>query len=99
LSGIVDVDWICFGDPLFTVALTQMSLLSLRYDTDYIGYWLDELDPTPERRAALTLYTAIFAVDFLGELGQRFNRDAAPVVDAGEVDHLVAILDRLLAHL
>jgi hypothetical protein len=26
LSGIVDVDWICYGDPLFTLALTRASV-------------------------------------------------------------------------
>src|SRR5262249_24774575 len=28
LSGVVDTDCVCFGDPLFTVALTWMALLS-----------------------------------------------------------------------
>ena len=38
LSGIVDTDYVCFGDALFTVALTRMALLAHRHDTDYIDY-------------------------------------------------------------
>ena len=69
LSGIVDVDVVCYGDPLFPLALTRMSLLSRGYETDYIDAWLAALDPTPNRDALLDLYTAVFHVDFLGELG------------------------------
>lgn len=36
LSGIVDVDYLCFGDPVLTVALTRMSLLSRAWEIDYI---------------------------------------------------------------
>ncbi len=97
LSGIVDVDWVCFGDPLFVVALTQMALLKSRYNTDYITFWTDELHLTADQHAVLSLYTAIFGVDFLGELGQRFNRDVAPAVDAQEMDYLIGTIDRLLS--
>ena len=97
LSGIVDVDVVCFGDPLFTLALTQMALLKLGYDTDYITFWADALEVTVEQQVVLTLYTAIFCVDFLGEIGQRFNKDAPIVADDGEVGHLIAVLERLLA--
>lgn len=97
LSGIVDVDVVCFGDPLFTLALTQMALLKRGYDTEYITFWSDALELTAEQRAVLTLYTAIFCVDFLSELGQRFNHDAPISVDDQEIDHLVSVLDRLLA--
>ena len=99
LSGIVDVDWVCFGDPLFVVALTQMALLKTRYNIDYITFWTDELHLTADQHAVLSLYTAIFAVDFLGELGQRFNRDVAPAVEAQEIDYLVRILDQLLSRI
>lgn len=97
LSGIVDVDVVCFGDPLFTLALTQMALLKCRYTTEYITFWSDALGLTAEQRAVLTLYTAIFCVDFLGEIGQRFNHDAPTAVDDREIDHLMSVLERLLA--
>ena len=39
LSGIVDVDWLCYGDPLFPIALTRAALLSEELDTDYVDAW------------------------------------------------------------
>jgi Ser/Thr protein kinase RdoA (MazF antagonist) len=96
LSGLVDVDWVCFGDPLFTVALTRMALLARREETDYIDFWAAELDLSAEQRAALAFYTALFCVDFLSELGHRFNQTEAIAANLAEVGHLVAMLRRLL---
>ena len=97
LSGIVDIDVVCFGDRLLTPALTQMALLSRGYDTDYIRYWCDELHLSSEQERILTVYTALFCVGFLAELGQRFNKEVADEVEAGTVQRLLAILDELLA--
>jgi hypothetical protein len=47
LSGIVDVDVVCFGDPLFTTVLAQMALLNKGHDLDYIVFWSD-LKEQPE---------------------------------------------------
>jgi hypothetical protein len=99
LSGIVDVDWLCFGDPLLTPALTNMALLSRHQQTDYIDDWCDLLDLSPVQQRVLILYTAIFCVGFLSEQGMQFNRDAAPEVDQRGVASLLEILDRLLAEL
>ena len=96
LSGIVDVDVVCFGDSLFAIALTKMSLLSSGYATDYTDFWCDELGLTEEQRRAIQFYTAIFCVDFMSELGQRFNKDHAEPIDPAEVAHLTNILDHLL---
>lgn len=96
LSGIVDVDCVCFGDPLLTVALTRMALLSRGFATDYIDYWCAALGPPAARSPLLGLYTAIFCVGFLGELGQRFNSAAARPVDPAHVRHLLAVLDSAL---
>lgn len=99
LSGIVDVDSVCFGDPLFTPALTQMALLSLGYDTRYVDAWAAELALEETQRNALTLYTAVHCVGFLSELGQAFNRDQPVPVEAERVQQLLSILDRLLNEL
>ncbi len=97
LSGIVDVDVVCFGDPLLTPALTQMALLSRGYDTAYIRYWSEELGLRAEQERLLALYTALCCVGFLSELGQRFNKDVAPPVEEETVRRLLGILDELLA--
>lgn len=96
LSGIVDTDYVCFGDPLFTVALTHMALLAHRHDTDYITYWCERLHLSEIQRQALGFYTAVFCVNFLGEIGQQFNLDVAPPVDTAYQRHLEAILRQLL---
>jgi aminoglycoside phosphotransferase (APT) family kinase protein len=96
LSGIVDVDSICYGDPLFTVGLTRMALLNLNAPTDYTDHWLDLLGANEEQRRVARFYTAVFCVNFLAEQGQQFNRDAPPPVDPREVQRLESILDRVL---
>jgi aminoglycoside phosphotransferase (APT) family kinase protein len=97
LSGIVDTDCVCFGDPLFTVALTWLALLSQHLETDYIDYWCEQMHLTGEQVQALRLYTAVFCVGFLGEIGQRFNKDEAAPIDHVYLRHLERTLDWLLA--
>jgi Ser/Thr protein kinase RdoA (MazF antagonist) len=96
LSGIVDIDSICFGDPLYTLALTRMALLSDGQDTRYIDAWANALGLTHEHRSILTLYTAICCVDFMSEYGQRFNQESAALVREEDVMRLGDILDELL---
>jgi hypothetical protein len=98
LSGIVDVDWVCFGDPLFTVALTRMALLARRYETDYIAFWTEALALSPTQRAALSFYTALFCVDFMSELGDSFNQEAPVAADPTVVEHLAETLSQLLSY-
>ena len=98
LSGIVDVDQVCFGDPLFTVALTRMSVLSAGLDSRYIGYWLDACGATDQQRRVLDFYTLLFCVDFMSEVGQRFNR-AKAVVDQAWAEKLRNLHSQLLAAL
>lgn len=95
LSGIVDVDGICFGDPIFPIALTRMSLLNSGYDLDYIEIWCDLIGMTAERRRILDLYTTIFCVDFMSEIGQSFNKDAPPAIDPEKVQHLKDCFENL----
>ena len=96
LSGIVDVDHLAFGDPLFAVALTRMSLLASGNDTEYVDFWGDELDLDPRQRAALDAYTAVFCVDFMGEVGHAFNREQPGSIDGAEAEVLRGTLERLL---
>ncbi len=95
--GIVDVDHVCYGDPLWTVALTQMALLNQGADLDYIDAWTELLMLTREQRRVLSFYTAVFCIIFLSELGQAYNQASAAPVDPATVHHLTCILDTLLA--
>lgn len=96
LSGIVDTDAVCFGDPLFTLALTRMALLAHDLDSDYADHWRDLLALDADQQRALTVYTATFCLGFMSEVGQRFNRDAPLAVDSAYLRRLGGILDDLL---
>lgn len=92
LTGIVDVDWICFGDPLLTLALTRASLIGSNRDTDYTAHWARLLRTTAEQDAVIRFYTALFLLDFTSELGHRFNSDA-PTITENEVARLERLLE------
>ena len=96
LSGIVDVDDLCFGDPLFLVGLIRMALEGSGNSTVYADAWVDVLRPDDERRAALDFYTALFCLTFMSELGRRFNRAKAEPFEKAYVERLQGILDRYL---
>jgi aminoglycoside phosphotransferase len=97
LSGIVDVDWMCFGDSVLTIALTQMALLSEDCELDYIDFWCDEAQLNAEQRKILNLYTAMCCVDFMSEFGQTFNNDVPKPFEDKKVKKFFKILDYLLA--
>ena len=95
LSGIVDLDEICFGDRLYTVALTNMALLARKERTDYIDLWCERLSLDQNSRTLLALYTAIHCLTFMGEIGQKFNKEEADV-DRDKIEHFERVLDGLL---
>ena len=97
LSGIVDVDWMCFGDSIKTIALTQAALLTSNNETDYIDFWCDAMNLDDVQRKVLNFYSAESCVDFIGEIGQTFNKDAPPAFDEKKVKKLFEVLDYLLA--
>lgn len=97
VSGIVDVDVVCFGDPLFALALTRTALLNDGQIPDYVDYWCDLLDLTAEQRGVLQFYTTLFCVVLLSEFGHRFNRKRALPLDAVRLSRLTAALDAHLA--
>lgn len=72
ISGIVDIDWMGIGDKLTYIALTNMALLNMGYDTDYVKYILNEMQVTDLQKKAFLFYTLMFCVDFMGERGMQF---------------------------
>lgn len=74
LSGIVDVDDVCYGDPLFLLGLIRVALHAHDRDEGYLQDWLEMLQPSAEQMAALKLYSLVHCIGFMGELGNRFNR-------------------------
>ncbi len=94
VSGLVDVDEMAFGDPLWAVALTRMSLLAAERPTMLADVQAEALGSTDN--AKLDLYTSIFCLTFLGEIGQAFNKSEPPMVDQKHRHHLEALLDSML---
>lgn len=94
ISGIIDIDWIGIGDKLTYVALTNMALLNLEYDTDYVKYILEEMQVSVIQRKAFLFYTIMYCVDFMGERGMQFM-DKTIEVSEQTVDRLNRIYDRL----
>jgi Ser/Thr protein kinase RdoA (MazF antagonist) len=67
LSGIVDVDQICFGDSLLTIGLTRMALMADSFDLDYIEHWMDLLKLDSQQRRIVNAYTLLFCVVFMSD--------------------------------
>lgn len=79
VSGIIDIDWMGFGDMLTFIAMTRVALLNMDLDTKYIDYLLDEIHPNKIEYKAFVFYCLIFCVDFMGERGQKFLDKTIPV--------------------
>jgi hypothetical protein len=99
LSGIVDVDVVCYGDPIFPVALTRTALLNEGFALDYTDAWCEALRLSSAQERALRLYTALFCADFLAEIGGRFNRAEAIAFEPERVERLRSALAGQLAEL
>ncbi|MCH5259650.1 MAG: phosphotransferase [Lachnospiraceae bacterium] len=95
ISGIVDIDWMGIGDKLTYVALTNMALLNMECDTDYVKYILDEMQLNDVEKKAFLFYTLVFCVDFMGERGMQFM-DKTIEVNEQIIDRLNGIYDQLL---
>jgi hypothetical protein len=71
LSGIVDVDDLCFGDPRYPAALTLAVLMAYGGPVQYVSAWLRHAkkpdDPT------FRLYVTLFLLDLMAEHGQMSN--------------------------
>ncbi len=76
LSGIVDVDDLCFGDPCYVVALTHAAIIAFGGSTDYVAAWRERAGFAADR--LYRLYVAVFLVDFMAEHGGTFNGNMRP---------------------
>lgn len=65
ITGIVDVDDICFGDPLFVLALTHAALALEGLDTLYTDYWEQALHLDKKAQRRLKFYRLFYAVVFM----------------------------------
>jgi len=76
LSGIVDVDDLCFGDPRAPIALTMAATLAFTGGSGYADHWLKQAGHRDDR--LFRLYVALCLLDFMSEQGQAFNGNESP---------------------
>lgn len=95
VSGVIDIDWIGIGDILTFVALTKVALLNMDFDTKYVDYLIDELNPSAEQYQALIFYCLLFCVDFMGERGNQFLDKIVPV-NQQIIDRLNRLYDEFM---
>ncbi len=93
LSGIIDVDTLCFGDSLFPLALTRAAFAKLGLDSIYTDTWAQHLHLTESSRIHLRLYSALFAAILLSEQGESFNRDTTVSINQSSVIRLRQMLE------
>ena len=93
LSGIIDLDWITFGDQIYFLSLTTMALLSMKADLDYIDYLKDEMNLNKNQEKVAELYVLIFCIIFMSEKGACFNKNTPIPVTNQEKNHLIKIFD------
>lgn len=96
LSGIVDVDDLCFGDSRYAAALTEAALIAWGGPLDYVLAWMSHAELV--RDSVFDLYVAIFLLDFMGEHGMAFNGNALPSEASARnrlARHYAAALGRL----
>jgi hypothetical protein len=67
ITGIVDVDVddLCFGDPLLVIALTSVSLEIEGHDTLYTDYWAEVLQLDKNAQQRLNFYRLFYAIAFM----------------------------------
>ena len=79
LSGIVDVDDLCFGDPRYPAALTLAVLTAYGGPVQYVSAWLRHAGRPDD--PIFRLYVGLFILDLMAEHGQVFNGNELPSDD------------------
>lgn len=65
ITGIVDVDELCFGDHLLVIALTSTCLELDGFDTKYTDYWELYLELDKSALMRLNFYKLFYAIAFM----------------------------------
>lgn len=96
LSGVVDFDWICQGDPRFHLGLTTAAVVTVehaRWGGHYVSELVRAAGLAAEDQRFIDLYTALFLINFLA--AEHPHRPGPWRARAARVAH--AALDRATA--
>ena len=64
-------------------------------DVDYVEHWMNLLGLDKQLRQVVDAYTLLFCVDFMSELGQRFNKEERPEIDVEKFTRLKSVFETL----
>lgn len=78
LAGIVDLDAVCYGDPLYWIALTQTAVLADvgAHGRSYLEALSRGWPDAAAHRPVVALYAAVHGLDFLGRAHRTHDRGA-----------------------
>src|SRR5690606_9375644 len=90
LQGIIDFDWVCYGDPLYMIGLTQTAIISdigeepLQYIEEICMEW----GINPFQSEVIDFYSIIHAFQFLEFQKERVPRERLLSFIVEKVDRL-----------
>ena len=65
ISGIIDLDWMGFGDLLYFIGYNNMALLDMEVDTKYVDYMIQELKLNEFQKEIVLFYTLVLLYEEL----------------------------------
>lgn len=96
ITGIVDVDEICFGDHLLVLGLTSVGLRSEGYDDLYVQYWAKGLQLDKNAQQRLVLYQLFYCLAFMSKHATTSANKSKVVFD---INRLKSIFETLLRNM
>lgn len=91
-SGVVDVDYLSYGDVIMSIALTKMLLLKANYDLNYIDFWCESKKLSKDDYKLLDIYTLRYCLEFMSDIGSNYN-DGSKFTYKQEIDRLSILFD------
>ena len=88
ITGIVDVDDVCFGDPLLVIALTRVALQNEGHDTLYTDYWTEALHLDQRAQIRLEFYILFYAIVFMRKHSMTSNNCQKIIFDVPRLNNL-----------
>ena len=88
ISGIVDVDEVCFGGHLLVIALTSTCLELDGLDTVYTNYWELGLELDKFAKVRLNFYKLFYAIAFMGKHSLKTVNQKQVVFDTNQLEKI-----------
>jgi Ser/Thr protein kinase RdoA (MazF antagonist) len=88
ITGIVDVDDVCFGDPLLVVGLTSTCIELEGFDTHYTDYWAEALNLDQQAQHRLDFYRLFYTVAFMRKHSTQSNNSKMIMFDTEKLNYM-----------